>query len=431
MSFTCLLVMITLSIPGQSQNIITTDIDNFWAAYDKITATKDSAQQYQYLDDLFLKKGTPGLEAIMQARNYTPKSYIDAINNYPKYWNSIRANTLKASSFAGQIAEGIDKLRALYPVLKPATIYFTIGAFRTSGTTLDDQVLIGAEMALGDEKVDVSELPVSMNYVKDYLAGNPIEDQVFLNVHEFVHTQQASAIGTELLNACLREGVAEFIAVKAVEQPSTTPAVAFGQLNEERVRAAFQRQMFHLSYSYWLWSDMENEFAVRDLGYYVGYAIAERYYEKAEDKKRAIKELIEVDYRDNEAVARIVDESGYFSKPVKKLRKTFAKTRPKVISVSPIKNGDKNVDPSIKKVTIEFSQPMDTRFTSFDLGPLGMDGLMRVQKLVGFSEDGRSVTVEVNLEPGRPYQLLVNWGFRNEEGVPLKPFLIDFRTSDE
>ncbi|TXD64457.1 hypothetical protein [Polaribacter glomeratus] len=38
-----------------NQNIITSDIANFWNAYDKITNTKDSLLQYKYLDSLYIK----------------------------------------------------------------------------------------------------------------------------------------------------------------------------------------------------------------------------------------------------------------------------------------------------------------------------------------------------------------------------------------
>ena len=41
-------------------NVITSDVKNFWNAYDKITAVKDTVQQYQYLKSLYLDKGTEG-----------------------------------------------------------------------------------------------------------------------------------------------------------------------------------------------------------------------------------------------------------------------------------------------------------------------------------------------------------------------------------
>ena len=101
-------------------SLITTDIRNFWDAYNKITATKDSAQQYQYLNTLFIEKGTPGLAAMMKARHYTARSYIDAINEYPRFWNSIRANTLQADRFAKAIDADVRKLKSVYPELQPA-----------------------------------------------------------------------------------------------------------------------------------------------------------------------------------------------------------------------------------------------------------------------------------------------------------------------
>ncbi|MCB4235398.1 hypothetical protein LDL59_10835 [Kaistella anthropi] len=47
---------------------------------------------------------------------------------------------------------GIEKLRKIYPELKPAKIYFTIGALRTNGTYSHNLVLIGSEIAMTDKK---------------------------------------------------------------------------------------------------------------------------------------------------------------------------------------------------------------------------------------------------------------------------------------
>ncbi|WP_316776496.1 hypothetical protein [Pedobacter antarcticus] len=57
----------------KSQSLVTYDIDNFWNAYDKIVSTKDSVKQHAYLDDLYIKKGSPGLKAIMLARDWSSK----------------------------------------------------------------------------------------------------------------------------------------------------------------------------------------------------------------------------------------------------------------------------------------------------------------------------------------------------------------------
>ena len=85
---------------------MTTDIDNFWTAYDKVITTKDRSEQLSYLNKLFIEKGTQGLRAMMQARGYTPEEYIDAINNRREYWTSIRPNTLRAGEFGDDIELG-------------------------------------------------------------------------------------------------------------------------------------------------------------------------------------------------------------------------------------------------------------------------------------------------------------------------------------
>ena len=88
-------------------NVITTDITNFWNAYDQIIKTQDSVLQYKYLDSLYLDKGTAGLEGMIKARSYTAEEYINAINNYPEFWNSIRENTLQADNVSSQLQDGI------------------------------------------------------------------------------------------------------------------------------------------------------------------------------------------------------------------------------------------------------------------------------------------------------------------------------------
>ncbi len=81
--------------------IVTTDIDNFWLAYDQIIGTTDTVEQYKHLNKLYLNKGSEGLDNIMRVRNYTPQQYLAAIRNYPKFWASIRQNTLKNERKSG------------------------------------------------------------------------------------------------------------------------------------------------------------------------------------------------------------------------------------------------------------------------------------------------------------------------------------------
>jgi hypothetical protein len=424
----CVLITTAASAQQSTTNFITTDINNFWTAYDKITSTKDSVTQYNYINQLFIDKGTPGLKAMMQARRYTAKSYIDAINQYPLFWNSLRSNTLKANIYAASIASNVFKLKALYPALKPSKIYFTMGAFRSGGTTLDGMVLIGCEIALADAQTVTTEFPKSLDYLKVSFKNNSAQKIMFNNVHEYVHTQQKTTIGNYLLAQSVLEGVAEFMAVKATGKTSSLQALSYGKLHAERVKQAFAVQMFNPGEGYWLYSDDENEFGVRDLGYYVGYIICQKYYNKAKDKKQAIKAMIELDYNNEAALMNFVDQSGYFGKPVQTYKKRYESDRPVVTAIKQFKNNATDVDASVNQVTIEFSTVMDKRYRNFELGPLGKDNLLKIKAVKGFSEDGRSLTFEADLKPGTHYQIIIGDGFKSKTGAPLKPYLIDIQT---
>lgn len=409
-TITFCLTIFQLATAQKTVSLVTTDIDNFWQAYDKIVATKDTTAQFDYLNKLFLDRATPGQKAMIQARRYTPKNYIDAINQRQTYFNSIRNNTFKANDYAKTIAAKVEVLRKLYPGLRPAKIYFTVGAFRSGGTTLADMVLIGSEIAMADEH---------------------LENLVFTNIHEYVHTQQKSTVCDNLLGQSVMEGVAEFITEKAMGNNSTLPAIAYGRQNVEKVRQVFARQMFNIDYGFWLYSDAESEFGLRDLGYYVGYAIAEAYYGRAKDKMEAIKEMIEVDANNEKELAAYVDQSGYFDKSYNSLKEDYEKNRPKVLSVYPFETG-KLISPATTKFTINFSVPMNKRSKNFELGPLGMDYLIRVKTFIGFSTDGKSAEFEMDqLKPNRHYQLLIGQGFRDLNGIRIKPYLIDFKTGEK
>ncbi len=412
---------------GQQKTIITTDINNFWTAYANIIATTDSAKQIEYINKLYINKGTPGLKALMEVRNYTAQSFINAINRYPKYWKSIKNNTLKADSYAKDIDKAVAALSKLYP-LKPASIYFSIGALRTGGTTLNDKVLIGAEISMADEKTNTTELQNDFPHLPNYFGTNPIKGLIFTNTHEYVHTQQKTTVGNVLLAQVVLEGVAEFLAEKALNVNSPNEPIAYGKNNDAKIKVAFEKEMFSPSVSNWLYNNANNQFKQRDLGYYIGYAICARYYEQARDKKLAIKEMIELDYNNESELTAFVEKSTYFDQPLNVYKEAFEKSRPKVIGIKEFTNNSQNVDPSTKIVTLYFSQPMNVNYRGFDFGPAGEKNVLMVQRVIGFSDDKKSFSFEVNLVSDRIYQSVATERFRNENGFPLTPYLINFKT---
>ena len=343
----------------KNQTVISDDIPNFWKAYDQIIKTKDSLKQIEIIQTQYIDKGTEGLQGIMQARQYTALSYTKSINRYPLFWNSIRKNTLQVNAYAFKIEKGIEKLRKIYPNLKPAKVYFTIGALRTNGTTEKDKVLIGSELAMADNSVITSEFGKNLSHLSVYFATNPINDITFLNIHEFIHTQQKTTIGNTLLSQTIIEGVAEFIAEKALKINSPNKLIAFGKLNDERIKKAFVKEMFSTYLYNWIWNSTDNEFKMRDLAYYVGYAVCEKYFALSIDKKLAIKKMIELDYNNQDSLIKFVEGTKYFEKPLFFYKDEFEKIRPTIIKIEPFENGKQDINIDIKTVTLFFSEPMD------------------------------------------------------------------------
>ena len=410
------------------QTFVSTDIDNFWVAYDKIISTKDTVKQHSFLKTLYLDKGTQGLKSLIEVRNYTKKEFIDWITKYPKFWNSLRPNTLKVKSLYPKINLNIQNLKKAYPDLKPSIIYFSIGAFRTNGTVQSNRVLVGSELSLADKNTHIDELPDWRQIY--YKAQNPLDEVSLLCTHEYIHTQQKELV-ENLISMCLYEGVAEFISCKVTGIKSYAPAIKFGKTNQKIVISKFVSDLFLMTNNNnWMWSENRNNLKIRDLGYYIGYEICERYYDLSKDKTKAIKELIELDYTNENEVERIVNITKLLPKTLEELNLDYERQRPTVIHLTPFENGNQNVKSGLTKITVSFSEPLAKSNTGIDFGPLGKDYFPKINSNRIFGEDGKNWTFEADLKPNHRYQIFIENNFRKENGVRLKPFLIDFKTTD-
>ena len=306
--------------------VVTSDIDRFWIAYDAIRAEPDEAVKLDLLNELYIDRGTPGLHAMNRARSYRTAEYLAMIANYPDYLEAVRSNTGQVAQYQEAIADGLSSLRRVYSRGSDVPIYFVIGAMRAGGTATDGKLLIGAELAMASAGMPTGEFTAPLDHLPAFIANDPISSLVALNLHEYVHTQQTSTGGNDLLSQSLFEGVAEYVSTEAIDLPSQQPSILFGKANRDAVIAAFVNDIDLTDFSGWIWNGTDNPFGERDLGYYIGYAIAEAYVTKAPDPSAAIAQLVELDYTDTCAVAAVVDQADVFDRPVAQLRSSLAAT---------------------------------------------------------------------------------------------------------
>lgn len=308
--FTCCAVQIALSQTAKS-TIITSDIPNFWAAYDQLAHCKTRADSVAAFQNLYFDKASEGLKLFVKARNLNAETCASLARAVPKFWNSLRPNTLKLQEYSREIDAIFDQYEAAYPKFKRPKVCLAIGRLSTGGTVKKDWLLIGSEIASADRTIDKSELNPWLRSVM------LPEDQVLeLVAHETVHAQQKMKFGTiwgylthRLLTTSIREGSADFVAKQVAGITINKNIHAYGEMHEAELWAEFSKVMLGNDFSQWLYNGNNSKERPADLGYFIGYKICESYYEQASNKDQALKEIIEVGN-----VKRFLKKSKYAEK---------------------------------------------------------------------------------------------------------------------
>ncbi|PJJ55052.1 DUF2268 domain-containing putative Zn-dependent protease [Hymenobacter chitinivorans] len=294
---------------ARPQKVFTEDIDRFWVAYDSVQTTTDHARQLAFVTDLYIRPGTVGLADFIKVRNNSAERWVTLITKYPRFWASIRPNTLAVKNSAKDFEQSIRRFKRLYPELRDASIYFTVGGLNSGGTVNGNKVLIGTEIATGNAQTDVSEF--TNPWLGSVFKAQALNNIVSLNVHEYVHTQQQPTEDMNLLGQALKEGACDFITELVIRRPLQTNYLIYGNAHEKELKEAFKQEMLTANYSRWLYNG-SNAGPTSDLGYFMGYTICRAYYAQARNKRQAIKEIIELTYADPAATEGFLRQSGYY-----------------------------------------------------------------------------------------------------------------------
>jgi len=417
------------NLAAQKQTAIhTEDIDNFWAAYDAIQKTNDLSKKMEIINSQYINIGSKGLKAFMVTRQYNDTLWIELIDKLPKFWNSIRPNTLAIKHKTAELELGVKKLKAIYPDLKPAEIYFTVGGLRSGGTVKDNLILVGAEIATGNVNTDVSEF--SNDWFKNVFKEQSLDNIVYLNIHEYIHTQQ-NPNGSSLLGQVIREGSCDFIAELCLQKPVKTKYMNYGLANAASIKANFKKELFSDSFDNWLYNGKQRS-EDADLGYYIGYEICKAYYQQAKNKKQAIKDIIELNFGSDNAVELFLEKSGFYADKLDKkaIKEAYEKLQPTIVNLAPFTNGDQNVDATTKELSIVFSKPMVPQKYSINLSEKGKL-YFPIKSVKGYETDEKTLVLNMELKPQQEYEFVItNRGFKSKDGYALKDtaYVVKFKT---
>jgi hypothetical protein len=282
-----------------SAQIVTTDIANFWFAYDRVADNPAEVFQKYYID-----KGTVGLRDFVQLRIESARQLADCVMQHSRYYSSTRESTARISSFTPRIRESFHRLKDLYPDAVFPNVYFVIGRMSSAGTFSDNGLLIGAEMY-----GRTSDMPVSELSEWDRQVLKPVDDLPGVVAHELIHFEQKERDPQNLLGAAVNEGSADFVGEMISGLNTNGPLHKYGHDHERQLWEEFRQDMLGADGSKWMYNGNTVKDRPADLAYYVGYKICQAYYDRSLDKKKAIREIIEVqDYE------QFLQKSGYAEK---------------------------------------------------------------------------------------------------------------------
>ena len=282
--------------------IVTDDIPRFWTAFDAITSASDTVPlRIQYLD-----KGTTGLKDFTDARWKNSKTLTAMVWPIRAYYSSIRQNTLTVQTMEPSLRRAFRMLDTMYDGAVFPDVYFAIGGMSTGGTTSNHGLHIGVELFSRAANSPVAVLsPWGQSVVRS------IDILPAIVAHELTHYQQRYSNVSTLLAQSIREGSADFVSELLTGQTINDSIHAYGDAHEAAIWRDFSSQMNRTDISQWLYnggSITPTSSRPADLGYYVGYKISAAYYAKQSDKRKALRDILQV----NDFAAFLV-ASGYGS----------------------------------------------------------------------------------------------------------------------
>lgn len=273
----------------RSIQIITEDINRFWTAFDSSKVNPSHSEDI--FQTLYLDKGTPGLREFDIQSLKGVKNLESASNKYDLYYKSIRSNTLAVSKQKKQIVKALVKFKKLYKPAKFPPVYFLIGDLNSGGRSSEEGLLIGTEVNCANDTSDFTNIYPAFIPVLKSLTPMNIPNIV---VHELMHYQQTYADQeVSLLGSIIREGSAAFLSELVTQIPSNSNLKEYGDKHERELWDELKKDLTASNLNKWLYNSAV-EGRPADLGYYMGFKIAESYYHQSKNKKQAVREMLNI-----------------------------------------------------------------------------------------------------------------------------------------
>lgn len=255
------------------------DVQRFYGIYAAAHGHPTASQlQHDYLDP-----GSPGLHRLAELRNVTGASMAKAIDAHPEIYADAKRCMVVLPAARQRLKTALRELARRYPEMRLAPVTIAVGRGKPVGVTDASGVMIGLEALCA----------------VNYLDPNVEDRFVHVLAHEYAHVQQALQSPTlyndpkpTVLEESLIEGAAEFTAEFISGSIGNVDLKTMTRGREAAIETAFVADEDKTDLSKWLYNGTLTK--PGDLGYWVGYRIVKSYYQHAPDKRRALRDILEM-----------------------------------------------------------------------------------------------------------------------------------------
>lgn len=253
----------------------------------------------------YIAKASPGMQIFTARFGVTAESMAERLATRPRYYRYLASLRPEIEARAPAMRAALSRLQAAAPPSSVAVpVYFLIANMRAGGnpgvvkTPQGPRQVIGiaVDLMANTARVDMSEFPNGP-------AGIGLDDLAYTVVHEMAHVYQAQAQGLDAYRAmyadrsrgthlafAVREGCADFLTWQA-SGLELRERQAYVNAHERALWAEFApvlRQPVDPAVG---WFGPRKGQWPMQVGYGVGRAICETFYETAVDKAEALRQI--------------------------------------------------------------------------------------------------------------------------------------------
>lgn len=279
--------------------IVTSDVTRFWHAFDDASRVPMAERAAVYRRE-YLAPASQGLKDFIVYRHVTVASLTQHVEANRAYYSQVRPYIKQVVGQKPVIAAAFRRLKTLYPPIGfPRHVYFVVGEQRGAGMSSPNGIILAAEMLATPPGTPYSYNKVYPDFVP------------FSVVHETIHFNQTFQPGDHdtLLQDVINEGTADFIASLTLPDPGprqSTDRWQYGCAHEAELATRFAREAGREGTGPWLFNHHPDTGWPIDMGYWLGYRIAQAFYDRSANKREALHELLQVtDFR------KLLDASHY------------------------------------------------------------------------------------------------------------------------